>query len=134
MFSDSSDTVINYYIGSPFNVPERNSPMTDEARENSQLNLARFMTVRTNCNTACSKLHLSELSEDERNAYIENAKTAQNNLKKFNNDLSAKFDSCIRSCFGNKNFYILLSSLLFIYCPLYLYEKIFLFFLKKNIK
>lgn len=101
MFSDANDTIINYYQGSHFNVPERNSPICGDSRKKSELNLARFMTVRSNCDTACSKLNLTDLSEAERKDYVENAKVAQNSLKKINNDLSQKYESCIRSCFGN---------------------------------
>lgn len=106
MFSDSNDTVINYYEGTAFNVPERNSPLCLDNRTNSELNLARFMTVRANCSTACSKKLLADLPEEEQTAYVENAKTAQNNLKKLNNNLSKEFESCIRGCFGNY-FYVL---------------------------
>jgi len=100
MFTESNDIVINYYEGTNFNVPERTSPLSDDFRKNSELNLARFMTVRANCSTACSKKLLADLPEEEQTAYIENAKTAQNNLKKINNNLSTEFDSCIRGCFG----------------------------------
>lgn len=100
MFCDYNDTVINYYEGTIFNVPERTSPLQIENTIASELNLARFMTVRANCSTACSKKLLADLPEEEQNAYIENAKTAQNNLKKINNNLSKELDSCIRGCFG----------------------------------
>ena len=100
MFSDPNQIAISYYHGSEDAVPERNSPMMEDKRETSEMNLARFMTVRANCNTACSKTNLEELPEEEQNLYIENSKIAQNGLKKMNNDLSNKFDSCIRGCFG----------------------------------
>ena len=101
MFSDFNDTIVNYHEGTYFNVPERNSNMSAEYRESSEENLARFMTVRSNCSTACSKKLLSELPEEEQLNYVENAKVAQNNLKTFNDELSNNFESCIRSCFGN---------------------------------
>jgi len=103
MFTDYNDNnVINYYEGTYFNVPETNSPITQENTDKSLLNLASFMTVRTNCSTACSKKHLADLTEEEQTAYIVNAKTAQNNLKKINSNLSQEFESCIRGCFGKK--------------------------------
>jgi len=100
MFSDPNQISINYYHGTEHAVPEKNSPMDEDKRQTSEMNLARFMTVRANCSDACSKANLADLSEEEQNLYIENAKTAQNRLKKINNDLSNKFDSCIRGCFG----------------------------------
>lgn len=100
MFSDPNQIAISYYEGTVASVPERNSPMMEDRRETSEMNLARFMTVRANCNTACTKVNLADLPEEEQNLYIENAKTAQNGLKKMNNDLSRTFDSCIRGCFG----------------------------------
>ena len=100
MFSDPNQIAINYYVGTDSSVPERNSPMNEDRRDTSEMNLARFMTVRANCSTACSKANLADLSEEEQNSYIENSKSGQNGLKKINDDLSKKFDSCIRGCFG----------------------------------
>jgi hypothetical protein len=112
MFSDPNLIPINYYHGTKSDVPERNRPMNDDRRQLSELNLARFMTVRTNCSTACTKANLADLSEEEQNQYIENAKTAQNALKNINNDLSRKFDSCIRGCFGK--YFIIIYFILFL--------------------
>jgi len=102
MFCEENDEVINYHTGSIFNVPERTSPLNLDSINESELNLARFMTVRNNCSIACSKKFLVDLPEEEQNAYIENAKIGQDNLKKINNNLSKVFDSCIRGCFGKK--------------------------------
>jgi hypothetical protein len=102
MFVDLDDSVINYYQGTEFNVPERTSPLTTDFRVNSELNLARFMTVRNNCSTACSKKLLADLPEEEQNSYLQNAKIGQNNLKTINNNLSKELDSCIRGCFSKK--------------------------------
>ncbi len=112
MFSDPNQIAINYYHGTRDDVPERNSPLNEDRRQSSELNLARFMTVRANCSTACSKANLADLSEEEQNQYIENAKTAQNALKNINNDLSRKFDSCIRGCFGK---YLILFNVIYSY-------------------
>lgn len=109
MFYDPDKKAVNYFQGSPFNVPERTSPLNEGTSMNNQLYLALYTTVRANCNTACSRKHLADLPEEEQTAYIENAKTAQNNLKKINNTLSREFESCIRGCFGNKKLKILFS-------------------------
>ena len=41
MFSDPNQIAINYYVGTDSSVPERNSPMNEDRRETSEMNLAR---------------------------------------------------------------------------------------------
>jgi hypothetical protein len=100
MFSESDNTAVNYYFGSPYRLSEKNVPITLKERLAHNTLLASFMVIRQNSEEACSLKLLQDLSEEKQKEYRVNSTIGQNGLKLINDDLSKSFDACIRRSFG----------------------------------
>lgn len=100
MFSEEIERTVNWAAGSQYFKLPHEIPMYLKERNSHNILLASYMTVRTNCEEACSTKLLTDIPEEFQAEYRQGSRIAQYNLKTVNDDLSKSLDSCVRRCFG----------------------------------
>jgi len=101
MFSTQDVTPIDYFKGNFWNVEDVVHAKPLRERKANNLLMASFITIRRNCEEACSQKMLNDVSEDIKDDCKKNSRISQITLKSNNDELQKGFDACIRRCFGN---------------------------------